>query len=486
MKMTKSILCLGLVMLALLSIASSRLSSNFLNGSILNFDSSENGGHWAVLVAGSNGFWNYRHQSDIFHAYHILVDNGVPKDQIIVFAYDDIANDQENPIKGKVFNKPDPKGPGKDVYAGVKIDYKGGDVTPENFLNVLNGKEMSVGSKRTLKSTSADRVFIYFSDHGATGLIAFPNGELYANDLNKTLKSMHDNKQYKELVFYLEACESGSMFNKILPPDTLVYTTTAANPDQSSWATYCSPDDVVNGVSIGSCLGDEYSVNWLEDSEANKGLTESLQIQYEHVRDKTKNSEVHQYGDLSYLKNPIGDYQGNQGDSKKVDDSFVQKIKKIVEKFVKDLIKKIRDIFHHGKSQEETKQTQTAETESYLKYLEEAKNSRVDSRDAKLRYLYEKAEKKNDMPSMNEYLTELKYMQKVDSTFKSFNEEMKIQSTETVKEINFECLKLSVEAYKQICQWGEYDFKFVRNIAIACETKSVEEISQAFVKVCHQ
>lgn len=25
--------------------------------------------HWAVLVAGSNGFWNYRHQADICHAY---------------------------------------------------------------------------------------------------------------------------------------------------------------------------------------------------------------------------------------------------------------------------------------------------------------------------------------------------------------------------------------------------------------------------------
>lgn len=25
--------------------------------------------NYAVLVAGSNGFWNYRHQSDICHAY---------------------------------------------------------------------------------------------------------------------------------------------------------------------------------------------------------------------------------------------------------------------------------------------------------------------------------------------------------------------------------------------------------------------------------
>lgn len=27
--------------------------------------------HWAVLVAGSNGWGNYRHQADVFHAYQV-------------------------------------------------------------------------------------------------------------------------------------------------------------------------------------------------------------------------------------------------------------------------------------------------------------------------------------------------------------------------------------------------------------------------------
>jgi legumain len=29
--------------------------------------------HWAVLVAGSRGFVNYRHQADVCHAYHLLL-----------------------------------------------------------------------------------------------------------------------------------------------------------------------------------------------------------------------------------------------------------------------------------------------------------------------------------------------------------------------------------------------------------------------------
>ena len=49
--------------------------------------------HWAVLVAGSNGFWNYRHQADICHSYQILRKNGIPESNIIVMSYDDVAND---------------------------------------------------------------------------------------------------------------------------------------------------------------------------------------------------------------------------------------------------------------------------------------------------------------------------------------------------------------------------------------------------------
>jgi legumain len=56
--------------------------------------------HWAVLVAGSNGYWNYRHQADICHAYQILKKSGIPEEQIIVMAYDDVANDPENPFPG--------------------------------------------------------------------------------------------------------------------------------------------------------------------------------------------------------------------------------------------------------------------------------------------------------------------------------------------------------------------------------------------------
>lgn len=191
-------------------------------------------GNWAVLVAGSKG-QNYRHQADVYHAYNILIKNGFDKDHIILFAYDDIAYHIGNPLQGEVFNK----GEGEDVYQKVVIDYKGIDVSAQNYLNVIKGNKETmkgIGSGRVLESTDNDNVFMYFSDHGSDGLVAFPEEDyLLADELLNALKEMRQKKMYNQLVYFMEACYSGSMFEQ-LPKDLNIYVTTAANADESSYA----------------------------------------------------------------------------------------------------------------------------------------------------------------------------------------------------------------------------------------------------------
>ncbi|KAH9596925.1 hypothetical protein MS3_00002437, partial [Schistosoma haematobium] len=166
---------------------------------------------WAILVAGSNGFYNYRHQADVCHAYHVLRSKGIKPEHIITMMYDDIAHNKMNPFRGKIFNDYSHR----DWYKGVVIDYKGKKVNSETFLKVLKG-DQSAGGK-VLKSGKNDDVFIYFTDHGAPGLIAFPDDELYAKRFMATLKYLHRHKRYSRLVIYIEACESGSMFQGLLP-----------------------------------------------------------------------------------------------------------------------------------------------------------------------------------------------------------------------------------------------------------------------------
>ncbi len=45
--------------------------------------------------AGSNGWYNYRHQADVCHAYQVLHKNGIPDSNIIVMMYDDLAKNVE-------------------------------------------------------------------------------------------------------------------------------------------------------------------------------------------------------------------------------------------------------------------------------------------------------------------------------------------------------------------------------------------------------
>lgn len=142
--------------------------------------------------------------------------------------------------------------------------------------------------------------------------MAFPaGGYLYRDDLWAALETANNKRMWKQLTVYMEACESGSMFEGY-PTDRNVYITTASNPDESSWGTYCPPQDTINGTELGTCLGDLYSVNWLQNAEQPGNVVyESLQEQYTEVQTATNLSHVMQYGETDWTDEPIGDFLGN-------------------------------------------------------------------------------------------------------------------------------------------------------------------------------
>ncbi|TVU00269.1 hypothetical protein EJB05_54311 [Eragrostis curvula] len=315
------------------------------------------GTRWAILIAGSNGYYNYRHQADVCHAYQIMKKGGLKDENIIVFMYDDIAHNSDNPRPGVIINHP----AGGDVYAGVPKDYTGKDVNVKNFLAALVGDKSGVtgGSGKVVASGPDDHVFVYYSDHGGPGVLGMPSEDyLYAKDLVQTLKKKHANGGYKSLVFYLEACESGSIFEGLLPADIGVYATTASNAEESSWGTYCPGDELPPPPEFDTCLGDLYSVAWMEDrfvlfrfaallsptvlsseaavlcefctrsdctelngwfgcSDGHNLRTESLKQQYEVVKERTSaqdtyslGSHVMQYGDMKQSAQSLYNFIG--------------------------------------------------------------------------------------------------------------------------------------------------------------------------------
>jgi legumain len=114
---------------------------------------------------------------------------------------------------------------------------------------------------------------------------------------------------YGKLVFYLEACESGSMFQQ-LPTNMNIYALSASSPFESSWGYYCAPDDKVNGKSVGSCLGDLFSIAWMEDTDISDVSKKSLDEHFQIIKKRTTKSKVMQWGDVTFTKEPIGNYMG--------------------------------------------------------------------------------------------------------------------------------------------------------------------------------
>jgi len=279
-------------------------------------------GHvWALLVAGSAGYGNYRHQADVAHSYHVLGRGGVLKEHMIVMMYDDIANSPLNPHPGTIRNHPQ----GPDLYQGLKRDYTGEEVNVQNFLAVLKGDDASVSkgphaSGRVIQATANDRVFVFYSDHGAPGLLGMPQGGyLYADQMHDAIRFRHAHQGFREMVLYIEACESGSMFEGLLESDMNVYATTASNGVESSWGVYCPGMDPSPPPEYMTCLGDLYSVSWMEDVDSNDVSMESLHEQYERVKKRTSNnytfiqgSHVTEFGDLEIDYEPVSWFVGDQ------------------------------------------------------------------------------------------------------------------------------------------------------------------------------
>ncbi|KAK2407251.1 vacuolar-processing enzyme [Trifolium repens] len=237
------------------------------------------GTKWGFLVAGSREFENYRHQADVCHAYHVLKDGGLRDENIIVMMYDDIAFNARNPSPGHIYNRPN----GPDVYAGVPKDYTGKDVNVQNIFNILrgDGTYLSGGSGKVLKTGPEDTIFIYFSGHGGERFMDIINDMLWGEDLVAVLIKKRESNSVKKMVIYIEACQSGSMFDAYLKDN---------NTDEPSYPFYCpnSPDPLPFGISV--CIGDLYSITWMED--------------------RADLSYVMQYGDMNIVQDTLDTYMG--------------------------------------------------------------------------------------------------------------------------------------------------------------------------------
>uniref|UniRef100_A0A8C7IAF0 GPI-anchor transamidase n=1 Tax=Oncorhynchus kisutch TaxID=8019 RepID=A0A8C7IAF0_ONCKI len=195
------------------------------------FFSSGHTNNWAVLVCTSRFWFNYRHVANTLSVYRSVKRLGIPDSHIVLMLADDMACNHRNPKPATVFSH---KNMELNVYGDdVEVDYRGYEVTVENFLRVLTGRlPPSTPRSKRLLSDDHSNILIY-------------------------LTGTHTQMEcgYNELLFIIDTCQGASMYERFYSPNLMALASSQVGEDSLSH----QPD-----LAIGVHLMDRYTFYLLE------------------------------------------------------------------------------------------------------------------------------------------------------------------------------------------------------------------------------
>lgn len=177
--------------------------------------------NWAVLVSTSKYWYNYRHAANVLSIYRSIKRLGIDDSHIILMLADDVACDPRNPWPGTIFNN---KHHQINVYGDdAEVDYRGDEVTVENFIRLLTGRHPD-GTPRSKKllTDEGSNILIYLTGHGGDGFLKFQDkGELTATEFADAIEQMHQKQRYNEILFIIDTCQAESMSTKLISPNII-------------------------------------------------------------------------------------------------------------------------------------------------------------------------------------------------------------------------------------------------------------------------
>ncbi|XP_053738335.1 GPI-anchor transamidase isoform X1 [Synchiropus splendidus] len=219
------------------------------------FFSSGHTNNWAVLVCTSRFWFNYRHVANTLSVYRSVKRLGIPDSHIVLMLADDMACNHRNPKPATVFSH---KNMELNVYGDdVEVDYRGYEVTVENFLRVLTGRlPPSTPRSKRLLSDDRSNILIYLTGHGGNGFLKFQDSEEISNvELAGAFEQMWQKRRYNELLFIIDTCQGASMYERFYSPNLMALASSQVGEDSLSH----QPD-----LAIGVHLMDRYTFYLLE------------------------------------------------------------------------------------------------------------------------------------------------------------------------------------------------------------------------------
>ncbi|KAK9506463.1 hypothetical protein O3M35_008400 [Rhynocoris fuscipes] len=190
--------------------------------------------NWAVLVDTSRFWFNYRHVSNVLSIYRSVKRLGIPDSQIILMIADDMACNPRNPRPATVFNNANQN---INVYGDdVEVDYRGYEVTVENFVRLLTGR-LPAGTPRSkqLLTDEGSNILFYLTGHGGDGFLKFQDSEeVTSQELADAVEQMWQKRRYNEIFFIIDTCQASSMFDKFYSPNILAVASSLIGEDSLS------------------------------------------------------------------------------------------------------------------------------------------------------------------------------------------------------------------------------------------------------------
>ena len=193
---------------------------------------------YAVLVQGSNGWNNYRHQADVLNVYQMLKKNGFDDDHIILVIDKALASDSKNPEPGIIRAEDG----GQDLKAGSSLDYDNADLSPADISNILLGVKTNK-TPVVLPKDAGQNVLLFWSGHGhnraANGAdeLAWRNEEagqgMTADLLGQTISQMQQQGIYRKMLVLTEPCFSETVITPLVGIPGVLAMSSAGRYEQS-------------------------------------------------------------------------------------------------------------------------------------------------------------------------------------------------------------------------------------------------------------
>ena len=159
--------------------------------------------------------------SRVWRRYRTVKRLGIPDSNIILMLGDDAACNPRNKFPGSVYAE---KGCKLDLYGdNVEVDYRGYEVTVENFIRLLTGRvDPSVPRSKRLLTDDRSNIFIYMTGHGGNEFLKFQDTEeISAFDIADAFAQMHEKRRYNEIFFMIDTCQANTMYSKFYSPNVL-------------------------------------------------------------------------------------------------------------------------------------------------------------------------------------------------------------------------------------------------------------------------